>query len=536
MEVAAPPVEAPREVPLRGYVAMLRRRRLTVAGAVVAALAAALALSLVQKPVYQGKATLLLESRPSENLFSGQNGVVVSDRDRVVQTEIGVLKAAPIQALVKQRLGRDVPKVHPDQDGKTDLIFVKVQDGNAARAAELANAYSNAYIDYRRTQAVDDLAQASKLLSRQLTDIENQIASTKDPNEKNALIQQESLVKQQVDQLSVDSQLRSGGAQLVSPAKKPGSPIRPKPIQDTALGGFAGLVLGVGLAFLREYLDDSVKDKGDLERALGGHMPTLGLVPAVATWRDPDTPMVISLSEPESSEAEAYRTLRTSVAFASLDRSLKTILVTSGKPGEGKTTTVANLGVALARAGKRVVVASADLRRPRLHSFFGLSNDVGFTSVLLGEAQAAAAIQYIAKVPGLAVLSAGAQPPNPSEMLAGQRTTDLLNALAHVADFVILDGAPLLPVSDGVVMAGQVDGVILVASARHSTKRELARCKELLDQVDARLIGTVLNQVRGETGFGYGYGSGRPHSYAAPAGSNGRRARDAAPTPERVNQ
>ncbi|MBV9933954.1 MAG: polysaccharide biosynthesis tyrosine autokinase, partial [Actinobacteria bacterium] len=361
--------------------------------------------------------------------------------------------------------------------------------------------------------------------------------STKDPNEKNALIQQESLVKQQVDQLSVDSQLRSGGAQLVSPAKTPSSPVRPKPFQDAALGGLGGLVLGVGLAFLREYLDDSVKDKGDVERALGGHVPTLGLVPAVATWRDADSPMVVSLSDPSSSEAEAYRTLRTSVAFASLENSLKTILVTSGKPAEGKTTTVANLGVALARAGKRVVIASADLRQPRLHSFFGLNNDVGFTSVLLGEAQAPAAIQYISNVPGLAVLAAGAQPPNPSEMLAGQRTKDLLNALAQVADFVIVDGAPLLPVSDGVVMAGQVDGVILVASARHSTKRELARCKELLDQVDARIVGTVLNQVRGETGFGYGYGSGRPHSYAAPAGTNGRRGRDGlASAPERVGR
>jgi len=519
--------DSPREVPLRGYVAMLRRRRFTVAGSLLLAVGASLGLSAVQTPIYKARTTLLLQQRQSENLFSDQNGVVVSDRDRTVQTEIGVLETSPVEQVVQREIGGQVPHVQGKAAGKTDLVYVQVQDKVAARAAKIADAYARAYINYRRTQTVDDLTQASSLLSKKVTDLDAQIAATKDPNEKSALIQQQSVFKQQVDQLQVNSQLNHGGAQVVAPAKIPTVPIRPRPARDAALGGLAGLVIGAALAFLREYLDDTIKDKRDLERALGG-APTLGLIPAVTAWRDSEESVVISLREPASAEAEAYRTLRTSISFASLDRSLKTILITSGKAGEGKTTTAANLAVALARAGRRVILASADLRRPRLHLFFGLENEDGLTSVIVGEADLAHTVRYVPDVPNLAILNAGSLPANPSELLAGNRMGALLRSLAEGSEFVIVDSPPLLPVSDAVALAGMVDGVVLVASVRQSTRREMARCKELLDQVDAQILGTVLNQVRGETGFGYGYGAGRAHSYTTPAGSNGRRSRNGA--------
>src|SRR3954451_13891935 len=200
---------------------------------------------------------------------------------------------------------------------------------------------------------------------------------------------------------------------------------------------------------------------------------------------------------------------------------MHTVQVTSPRAAEGKTTTLANLAVALARAGQRVVMVDCDLRRPRIHDFFGVTNEVGFTSVLLGELPLSEAVQ---EVPGerlLMLLASGMLPPNPSELLASQRTVQILAALQSESDVVLIDSPPMLPVTDAAVLCARVDATLLVTRAGTTGRRELARAIELLHQVDAPLVGTVFNGVSDESAYGYTYS----YRYYQAEQTNGRASR-----------
>jgi polysaccharide biosynthesis transport protein len=260
-------------------------------------------------------------------------------------------------------------------------------------------------------------------------------------------------------------------------------------------------MLGVGLAFLRDYLDDSVKGKEDLERAVPG-LGVLGLIPVVPDWKAKEQSRVVSLSEPTSPAAEAYRILRTSVQFLGIDRDVRLIQVTSASAQEGKTTTLSNLAVAFASSGLRTVAVCCDLRRPRLHEFFGLDNAVGFTSVLLGNVALSKALQPVPNQERLLVLASGPLPPNPAELLSSGRTADLLRNLASQADIVLIDSPPVLPVTDSLVLSQRVDATVLVSSAHSTTRKAVHRAAEMLHQVNAPLVGAVLNGVSEESGYG----------------------------------
>jgi capsular exopolysaccharide synthesis family protein len=270
------------------------------------------------------------------------------------------------------------------------------------------------------------------------------------------------------------------------------------------LGLLVGLILGVALAFLVDQVDDSIRNKDDLERLAGG-LPVIGVIPKVPGWKNRAEPLLVSQSEPSSPAAEAYRTLRTSIQFFGVDRKMRTILVTSATAGDGKSTTISNLAVVLARAGQRVAVVSCDLRRPRLHEFFGLSNTVGFTSVLVGSAPLATALQSVAGDDRLRVIPSGPLPPNPSELLSSRRTAEIVTALEGQCDAVLIDCPPVLPVTDAAVLSARVDGVLVVATAGSTTGKEIARAVELLRQVDAPIVGVVLNGAPGDEAYGYKY-------------------------------
>jgi receptor protein-tyrosine kinase len=203
---------------------------------------------------------------------------------------------------------------------------------------------------------------------------------------------------------------------------------------------------------------------------------------------------------------EAYRALRTAIQFLGLDHPLRVLQITSPSASEGKTTTMANLGVALASTGRRVVLISSDLRRPRIDRFFGLSDDVGLTSVILGDVPLSAAVQRVPDVDGLFVLAAGPLPPNPSELLGSTHAEELFVALRAEFDMVLLDSPPVLPVTDAAVLSAYADATLLVATARKTRRRDFGRAVELLRQVEAPLVGSVLNGVTSEGGYGYGYG------------------------------
>jgi capsular exopolysaccharide synthesis family protein len=213
---------------------------------------------------------------------------------------------------------------------------------------------------------------------------------------------------------------------------------------------------------------------------------------------------LIALRDPRSAAAEAYRALRTNIQFSSLDRQLRTLLATSTSPDEGKSTTIANLAVTMAQAEQRVILVDCDLRRPTLHTLFGLPNDEGLTSMMLQEGGSVPA--HKTEVPGLMVLTSGPLPPRPADILGSKRMEAVIAHLRDHADVVLFDTPPVNAVTDAAVLATKVDGVLLVFRSG-ATKRDRAReARRLLDKVNANIVGVVLTDVKGEDQYSY-YGS-----------------------------
>jgi len=490
------------ELRLGDYLQVLRRRKGTIALTILLLTVPTVVLSILQTPLYAGRAQILLLPRSSETLFDPSSGVR-NDPSREVQNEIRILKSQPVRAAVRAQLG-SAPKVSAAPDGQTDIIQVTAKDEDPRRAANLANAYSTAYIEYRRKQSVDDVLAASQQVQSKISDLQTQVAQAPEGPARESLVAAQAVFKQKLDELQVDGALKRGGAQLVEPATPPTDPVSPQPVRSGVIALLLGLLLGLGLAVVREFLDDSVKAKDDLERVAQG-VPVLGLIPVVPAWKGKDGAYLVSVADPTSPAAEAYRTLRTSIQFLGLDQPMRTLQLTSANASEGKTTSVANLGVALARSDLRVVIVCCDLRRPRIHEFFGLSNEVGFTSVLLGKRPLATALQGVPGQARLHLLASGPLPPNPSELLSSRRSAEVLGSLRAEFDIVLIDSPPVLPVTDAIVLSGRVDATLLVALAGATTRHQAARAVELLRQVGAPLVGNVLNGVDTEGSYGYTY-------------------------------
>jgi capsular exopolysaccharide synthesis family protein len=208
---------------------------------------------------------------------------------------------------------------------------------------------------------------------------------------------------------------------------------------------------------------------------------------------------LITLNDPTSSAAEAFRTLRTNLEFSSLDNPVKTLVVTSAGPGEGKSTTLANLAITTAQTEKKVYLVDCDLRRPSLHRLFGVANDVGLTSMIRDEALRDAPPLQETQVPGLWLLPSGPLPPNPSELLGSKRMEEVIAKLKEQADIILFDAPPSTVVTDAAVLASKVDGVLLVFSAGRTKRDHAQKAKALMEKVNARLVGVVLNNVRADS-------------------------------------
>jgi capsular exopolysaccharide synthesis family protein len=524
--VAAVVEELP-ELELRHYLNVLRRRWPIVALVTVLAVGAALALAFTSPRIYSASADVLLTDTQQEAVFAdGQ--ISTGDPARRINTQITVLESRPIAQKVDRALGADateVSSVSVAGVGQTDVMRVTVESPDPEVAKKAADLYAATYVSVRRDQQVESLLAAGEQVQKKLDEIQFQIGAQEEGPQRDALSAQYELFKQKLDQVQVDAALKSGGAQVVAKAQVPTSPVKPQPIRDAALAGVLGLLLGIGLAFLAEYLDDKIYVPEDVAR-YGHGLTVLAEVPNIGGWRDRKAARVVSVDNPNSAGAEAYRSLRTGLQIIGLRRPIQMLLVTSLMVADGKSTTVVNLGVTMARAGRRVVIVDLDLRRPRLGDFFDLEDVPGFTSVLVGDAPLSEALVEIDVAPGvppLQLLTSGPVPPNPSELLGATRAVELLASLESVADLVIVDSPPLIPVTDALVLSGRADGVLLVVAAGQTRRRHLGRAVELLQQAEAPLLGAVLNATTAQhRRYGYGYGYGSPYAYGDKKSSKGR--------------
>ncbi len=296
---------------------------------------------------------------------------------------------------------------------------------------------------------------------------------------------------------------------IVDAASLPGGPISPSPVRNMGLALVLGLLLGVGLAVVRELLDTTTKSAADLTASL--RAPILGTVAFDAEVGK--RPLLSDLTSHEP-RAEAYRVLRTNLSFVDIDAESKAIVVTSAVPGEGKSTTAVNIALALQQAGERTLLIDADLRRPQAARLLGLDGTIGLTTALVGKVTASDVI--LTHSSGLHFLAAGAIPPNPAELLQSQSMAGVLAELRPAYDVIIIDSPPLLPVTDAALIASQVDGAVIVVRHGSTTREQLSGARERLDAVGAHTLGAVFNMVpkKGLGSYGSGYGYGYGYGYA----------------------
>lgn len=503
------------------YLAILWRQKWIILLITVIGGLAAFGRVQLEDPRYRATAEMLLGQKGLESSF----GIDTNNRgaiDRSINTEVRVVQSAEIRQRVREAIGK-APSVLVRAYGQSNIIQIVATATDPDEAASVANAYANAFVEYRKATAIEDIETGIESLAAKVAEfqteidaIDRQIADAPEEEQtalsrslgqrRAALVSQQTVYVNFIDNLQIDLGLTTGGARVITPATGESTPFSPKPRQSTVVGIMLGFLLGCAAALLRDLLDTSVRSADDLERAT--HLPNLAVIPNVPRRLGPDGREEAVLAQLGSPAAEAYRTLRTAVSFLDFDDHVQVVAITSAAPGEGKTTTVANLAVAMASAGRRVVVVSGDLRRPRVHQFFGAGNDVGMTSVLLGLCSLDEAVQRGSSQQGglpIAVLSSGPTPPNPSELLAAPRATALLRSLRDTADVVLIDCPPVLPVTDAVVLARSADAVLLVAAAGITSTRQLSRAIGVLQQVDAPVAGTVLNRLDEKGAYTYVY-------------------------------
>ncbi len=339
------------------------------------------------------------------------------------------------------------------------------------------------------------------------------------------------------------AQAQSGsGVMIVAEARLPDSPVSPKKVRNTLLAAVVGAMLGLGVALLVEYLDDTIKTPDDVQAALG--VVTLG---AVARSRGPkgSTVLIPGQSSPTSSGvtssksspqppsrpslrsplAEGYRVVRTNLQFSDVDHPAKSLLVTSAGPGEGKSTTVANLGVVMAEQGQRVILVDTDLRRPNLHRLFDLPNTRGLTSMLVRGHHAMNGWAQETTVRNLRVITSGPLPQNPSELLGSERMQQLAARLRDEADVVLYDSPPVMAVTDAAVLAKHVDATLLVVDSAGARRGMAQQAMTVLRQVGAKVVGVVLNKVSASRGGYYYYYYSRYYRYGEDGDGERRRRR-----------
>lgn len=300
------------------------------------------------------------------------------------------------------------------------------------------------------------------------------------------------LVLKRLKDIELSGLLRTSNVRVLDTARPILAPVKPNVRRNLMMGLVMGLLAGLGMAFLLDLLENSVATQADVEERLG--LAFLGVVPRIEGDRAPKERDLFVHREPKSSVAECCRAIRTNLLFMSPDKPFKTMLVTSSGPQEGKSTTCINLGVAMAQSGNRVLLLDTDMRRPRLHRAFGVPNELGISSLVVGEGTLEAAVKST-EVPGLFVLPCGPLPPNPAELLHTQAFAELLKQAAGKFDRVILDSPPINAVADAAVLATQTDGVLLVLKAGKTNREAARRALRSLADVQARLYGAVLNDV-----------------------------------------
>ncbi len=447
---------------LKELFGVVRKRLWLLVLAAITLAGIAVGFSILQTPTYEASIRILIsqEGEPSGNPGSLEGEV--SGLQQLTQTMTEAVNRPPITGAVIEQLGlqttsEDLQKnLNVEQVRATQFIQVSYKDTNPVRVQQVANAVGDEFSN-------------------------------------------------QISEVSPTS--NSMRATVLERAEVPDEPVSPDPVRNGLVALAIGAMLGVVLAFLLEYLDESWRSREEVERTSG--VPTFGIIPEY--WAAEG---LVTIREPGSAAAEAYRSLRTNLLHAAVDASPKVVVFTSPGPREGKSTTCANLGVTLAQTGRNILVLDCDFRKPELHRYFGLHKKWGLVDML---AEGSSLREFWEEpVEGLKVLPAGSVPPDPAELLDSRRFSELLAGVREEFDYVLLDVSPVEVVSDAAILAAQSDGVLLVLDGQKTSKASVRQSVRSLEAIGASILGTVVNKVSADKSSSYGgYGYNREASRKA---------------------
>jgi non-specific protein-tyrosine kinase len=497
----------------RQQLLVLRAWLWLLVASVLLAASAAFLVSGTMPRIYEAKSTLIVgQSLTSAN--PDYNQLLASQR--LSQTYATVATTRPLAQRVIARLGLQMTadellsQVQADAPANSALIYITVSSTDPALAAETANAFADELI--AESPAIQGKqADLQKAIQENLDSTQAEITDTQDQVDLLTAIQARTDAQEQqlqtlesrlvslratyaalVPNLDVNS---SNLLTVVEPAEPPVAPSSPKTLLNIILAAVLGLLAATGIAFLAEYLEDSITSSEGVREATG--LPTLGTVPVMSG--DPKRSEIyrlVTILSPRSPVAESYRALRTNIEFAAVDTPLQTLLVTSSVPREGKTTTAGNLAVVFAQAGSRVLLVDADLRKPSLHTLFRISNQHGLSDLFRDEAATVRSVAQDTEQDRLRVITSGALPPNPAELLGSKRWHAILERLKAEADLVIIDSPPLQAVTDAALLAAVVDGTVFVVQARRTRRGAVKQASEALGRSGGKILGVAMNMLK----------------------------------------
>jgi tyrosine-protein kinase len=504
---------------LRDYLAVVWRRKWLVLLVIVVATGVAYGLSAMQTSMYSAASQLIYGNTVDvANPLAGTSYVDPTQRSVELES-VGAVIADPAlkkaaNGLIVAALGAGALKTgytvssevvaSSDQaaSGTTysSVVAIKGDSSDAKLAAVTANSYAAAFIQMRKTQQRAQIGSAIDAVRNSLKGM-----TTKTQKASSDYI----LLQQRLHDLQILKATADGGFRVIVPASVPHTPYAPKPLRSAAIGLALGLFVGLGLAFLLELLDTSVRTDTDVAELL--RQPILARIPRISK-KLLDQSALVTITEPDGTSAEAFRMLRTNLAFMSVDHELRSVVLTSCLQGEGKSVTVANLAVTMALGGKKVIVVDADLRRPRMHRYFGIGNERGVSTVVTGQTDLADSLQAVPVQPQaggnglvfadwgagsdaksrLYVLPSGPQTPNPGEIVSSKRLAGIIETLSAQADLVLVDSPAMLAVGDTPALADKVDGLLFLVEPDVVRKHTLTQAREQLDKLPCRLLGVVV--------------------------------------------
>jgi len=515
-----------QQLQLRDYLAVLRRRRRWLVFVVVMALAGAAAWSVLQTPMYRSSAQVLMRSTATVN---GPAGFADT---RVLVNEVQLATSEEFSSELASRLGYS-PDVSVRAEASASVLTFTARSDDPDEAARIADTHAAVFVELSRQASVDDYLDNTEVVSQRLTAVEGQLTALEanflaevadlarsDSAGRDALAAEYSTERSRLetersryvtvlDELSLSADLAGfGGAAVLNPAEPPSSPYSPNLARNLVTALFVSLIAGFGLVFLREHLDDSIKTRERLSTVIEP-FPVISVVPKVGDGLPEVGGITLeSVGRPRSPASESYQSLRTALTFLAIDRPFQTLQVTSSKMSEGKSTTAANLAVAMCRAeGKRVLLVDADLRRPKMHSLFSLANKVGLCDVLLRDLPMSDAVVPIEGFNGLlSVLPVGPRPSGlNAELLSSSLFAALLRESLDSYDLVILDTPPVLSVADPLTVSSQADAVLFVVHAGESTTAQVRSSLDALVGVGASVVGAILNSFDARAAGYHGY-------------------------------